>query len=136
MAFPDETGNTNTQEEMEGKTFDGMTLDARPEPAAALEAPPSSAPKRRTAREWLDNIALSLSSAQTEADVDAIATSEDVIKVTALWAPENNNGDAEKNRRNADNLADLKALLDEAMARVKEPPHDDGADDEFPGERP
>ena len=33
MAFPDETGNTNTIEEMEGKTFDGMTLDAQAEPA-------------------------------------------------------------------------------------------------------
>jgi phage recombination protein Bet len=37
MAFPDETGNTNTAEEMEGKTFEGMTLDARPEPSSAPE---------------------------------------------------------------------------------------------------
>lgn len=34
MAFPDETGNTNTMEEMEGKPFDGVTLDAG-EPASA-----------------------------------------------------------------------------------------------------
>lgn len=35
MAFPDETGNTNTAEEMEGKAFDnftGPTIDAKPEP--------------------------------------------------------------------------------------------------------
>lgn len=31
MAFPDETGNTNTIEEMEGKTFSGPTIDAEPE---------------------------------------------------------------------------------------------------------
>lgn len=28
MAFPEETGNTNTAEEMEGKTYEGMTVEA------------------------------------------------------------------------------------------------------------
>jgi phage recombination protein Bet len=128
MAFPDETGSTNTQEEMEGKIFDGVTLDASPEPATQAETLAASS-KRRTAREWLDNLALNLAAAQTQADVDAIATSDDVVKVSALWAPENNNGDAEKNRRNAANLDDLKALMAEAQARVKEDPHDPETDE-------
>lgn len=34
MAFPDECGNTNTTEEMEGKSFEGQTIDAEPSPAA------------------------------------------------------------------------------------------------------
>jgi hypothetical protein len=99
------------------------TAPARPEPAAAPAAA-ATTKRGRTAREWLDNLALNLSAAQTQADVDAIATSEDVVKVAALWAPENNNGDAEKNRRNAANLDDLNALMAEALARVKEAPHD------------
>lgn len=33
MAFPEQVGGTNTAEEMEGKTFEGVTLDASPEPA-------------------------------------------------------------------------------------------------------
>lgn len=41
-AFPEETGNTNTSDEMEGKSFDGMTLDAKAEPA-----PPAQALKAR-----------------------------------------------------------------------------------------
>jgi len=43
MAFPDETGNTNTAEEMEGKTFEGVTLDAQSEP------PQPAAPRVRDA---------------------------------------------------------------------------------------
>ena len=39
MAFPDETGNTNTAEEMEGKTFDGVVIDNQPEPAARQALP-------------------------------------------------------------------------------------------------
>ena len=34
MAFPDETGGSHTAEEMEGKTFDGVTLDAAPTTSA------------------------------------------------------------------------------------------------------
>ena len=37
MAFPDETGNTNTMEEMEGKTFDGVTINAPAEPRPAVQ---------------------------------------------------------------------------------------------------
>lgn len=116
-------------------TYQGTTLDHRPEPAA----PASAAPKRRSAREWLDNLAINLAAAQTQADVDAIATADDVVKVAALWGPENNNGDAEKNKRNAANLADLNALMAEALARVKETPHEPATadiDEIFPGDRP
>ncbi len=37
MAFPDETGNTNTAEEMEGRTFEGMTIDGAHTPAQKLQ---------------------------------------------------------------------------------------------------
>ena len=39
MAFPDQTGNTNTAEEMEGKTFEGVTIDAKAESAPLPKAP-------------------------------------------------------------------------------------------------
>ena len=38
MAFPDETGNSNTSEEMEGKHFEGVTIEA--ERPAVPERPP------------------------------------------------------------------------------------------------
>ena len=44
MAFPEQTGGTNTADEMEGKTFDGMTIDGSaehaPAPASAASAQP------------------------------------------------------------------------------------------------
>ena len=69
MAFPDETGNTNTMEEMEGKTFDGVTIDAPPQTLQRAqpsrlaspnveeipnfdEPPPSKSPLDK-ATEWL-----------------------------------------------------------------------------------
>ncbi len=51
MAFPDETGNSNTAEEMEGKSFAGMTIDAEPQPK-----PPQPAPaqlRQQTTAEYL-----------------------------------------------------------------------------------
>lgn len=39
MAFPEQTGGTNTAEEMDGKTFDGMTLEHAPAPAAEPQEP-------------------------------------------------------------------------------------------------
>jgi hypothetical protein len=128
----------------EDEDDDGQEGGASPQPPRHYNAAPAAAPpsptKRtgRNPREWLDNLALNLAAAQTKADVDTIATSDDVVKVTALWAPENDNGDAEKNRRNAANLADLNALMAEAWARVKETPHDPetGEVDDFPGATP
>lgn len=46
MAFPDETGNTNTSEEMEGKSFEGVTIEqepAAPKAAASVAAPAARA---------------------------------------------------------------------------------------------
>jgi hypothetical protein len=140
-------------DESEVETLHGAkTYDADEEqPVAQIHspAPPVNDPpperaktpnetKRRTAREWLDNLALNLSAAQTVADIDAIATSNDVVKITALWAPENNNGDAAKNQRIADNLRNLNALLSEAIARIRTPhdPETGEIDDTFPGDRP
>lgn len=68
MAFPEETGNTNTSEEMEGKAFEGTTLDARPEPEVpqtAIAHQPASAelvpsldeqPPRDAARDWASKL--------------------------------------------------------------------------------
>jgi hypothetical protein len=115
MAFPDETGNTNTQEEMEGKTFDGMTLDASHELPATAEV--LAAPPKRTAATWLVELRAKLDAAEDTAAVEAIAASEEVQKGLG-WL---------KNGA----LAELNAMLAEALARVKEPQHDDGVDDEL-----
>jgi hypothetical protein len=123
--------------------FNGTTLEGESEAAPPVNDPPperaktTNGGKRRTAREWLDNLVLNLSAAQTMADIDAIVTSDEVVKVAALWAPENNNGDAAKNQRNADNLRDLNALLSEAIARIRTPhdPETGEIDDGFPGDK-
>jgi hypothetical protein len=113
-AFPDLLRGLKTVEELRDTPpdgFRGTTLDARSEPVSPESTPataPSPAPKRRTAREWLDNLALSLAAAQTEADVDAIASSDEVQKALAGF------------RNGA--LSELNALMAEAMARVSAPP--------------
>jgi hypothetical protein len=141
-SFPDLLRGLKTVEELRDTppdTYRGTTLDARPEPAAS-DPPPSPAPAKRTgrtAREWLDELALRLTAAQTIADVDAIAASDEVVKLAALWAPENDNGDIEKNRRNAANLRELNALMSDAIARPYTP-HDpetgEVTEPEFPGD--
>lgn len=103
--------------------FNGTTLDHTPESTPAAP-PPSPAPKRRTAREWLDNLALSLSVAQTEADVDAIVATDEVQKALAGF------------RNGA--LSELNALMAEAMARVGTPhdPETGEVEEGFPGDKP
>lgn len=54
MAFPDETGNSNTAEEMEGKSFAGMTIDAEPEPAPQQP----TQPRQQTTAEYLGDDAI------------------------------------------------------------------------------
>ena len=44
MAFPDQTGSTNTAEEMEGKEFIGMTIDQQSSPLSAAPATPTRDP--------------------------------------------------------------------------------------------
>lgn len=136
MAFPDETGNTNTQEEMEGKTFDGVTLDHRAEPGAPLnDAIPervmaAPAPKP-SVMERIDSIRAELAAAPDEAAVTTIGGSPRVL--TALsWLRAG--GDERKSA-----LDELEAVLNEAYRRVKETPHDpdtgEVTEPEFPGDR-
>ena len=56
MAFPDETGNTNTEEEMQGKTFDGMTIDAKLEHARVLVDEAPAEPAHDGALEWANKV--------------------------------------------------------------------------------
>ena len=129
MAFPDETGNTNTQEEMEGKSFDGPTIDARPEPdhpkADTYGAEVPVAPKRQTVSAWLDTLRLRVAQCQTADELDHIATSDEIAK-------------AQKHLKNGA-LDDLNAIMADAMARLVAPVTDTvepAEDDTFPGDRP
>lgn len=83
MAFPDECGNTNTQEEMEGKTFDGVTLDHRAEPAAAIEAPPPPAPTQSVR----DMVRERLAECESAADVIAVGELPQVKRAEAKAPP-------------------------------------------------
>ena len=67
-AFPDETGNTNSMEEMEGKTFDGVVEDLTPQ-AAKLERPAPPPPDNAA---WIDAIAPKMDAAPTQDALDAI----------------------------------------------------------------
>ncbi len=105
MAFPDETGNTNTAEEMEGKGFEGMTLDAAPEPRSvaaprptsprpldavdadtipALDAEPQ--PPRDEASEKAARLIARIEAAATEDDLHAIAGDPGVAKGRAWFS--------------------------------------------------
>lgn len=74
-AFPEETGNDYAAEEMEGKEIaaGGIVIDGQPEPATVPETPVvSETPKRQTAAEWLDEIALELAATTDGVALDAI----------------------------------------------------------------
>ena len=68
MAFPEQTGGTNTADEMEGKTFDGMTIDHEPAPVPATMPAP------------VDHVAI------IQRKVAACADADCVVKLGAAWA--------------------------------------------------
>jgi phage recombination protein Bet len=133
MAFPDETGATATVEEMDGKSFDGPTIDAIPTPQgnvqpAELDHPKAEvfdrrdainteiplspqAPPKRTARQWLDDLRMRVAQCQTTAELDHIATSEEVRKASQHF----------KNGA----LTELNEIMADAMQRLSE--HADAA---------
>jgi len=85
MAFPEFSGGQPTAEEMEGKTFDGPTIDAQEPreqlpPPVSLAVPPPARPHRQTVHEWLDELGRDLERALTRADVEEIGDREQVIK--------------------------------------------------------
>lgn len=95
MGFPEETGNTNTAEEMEGKTFDGVTIDAKPEaPQKAIQqaAPvaypsqetPAPPPPKQTFSQFLTALKIELDACEGEDDYNVLLTREDVVKIVAI----------------------------------------------------
>jgi phage recombination protein Bet len=119
MAFPDETGNTNTEEEMAGKTFDGVTIDAEAKPAPHTEVysrrdeinrevaqvKPETAPAKRTGKMWLDELAAKIAACTTEAELVELTGSADITKALGWF----------KNGA----LSELNAMLADAMGRVR-----------------
>ena len=90
MAFPDETGNTNTAEEMEGKTFDGVTIDATPTQrsnnfAMPTQEMPTLAPAK-TPPTALDSISAKLAKCLTAVDVLTVGEAWGAHKAKALEA--------------------------------------------------
>ena len=148
MAFPDETGNSHTAEEMEGKSFDGPTIDAIPTPPGNVQPTPPDHPKagvssrrdqinaevpippaapRRTARQWLDDLRLRVAHCTSTEELDHIATGNDVRK-------------AQLHLRNGA-LDELNAIFADAMERMAAPPEAEPqdaeppeTDDMFPGD--
>jgi hypothetical protein len=148
-AFPDLLRGLKAVEELRDTppdTFRGTTIEApaapprSPPPASTarqaindeipsriMDAPP--APKRRTARDFLTELAATLDACQTIEEVDAVAQSDQVI--AALGALKNGA------------LSELNALLAEAIGRTQVDP-DPGtaesvaaeAEADFPGDRP
>lgn len=88
MAFPEETGNTNTAEEMEGKTFDGVTIDAKPEPVSRAvpapeiptldEAPAEPRKKGPTTAEWLASFKLAADACEGMSEYEELCEKPDV----------------------------------------------------------
>jgi phage recombination protein Bet len=128
MAFPEETGNTVTSEEMEGK-FDGPTIDhgvvqmpplprqdavlrAQPGEPARQVAPPAEPPaaeappkqRKQSVTSWLDALQLELDAAEGQAELDAICDRDDVKAATEKL------NDAAKQR--------LDAMIASALDRV------------------
>lgn len=127
MAFPDETGNSTTAEEMEGKTFDGVTIEAAVEdeiPQRIMDAPP----KKPSTRAWLEDLHATLSGCHTKEEIETISNTEQVQLALV--------------KLNPDRLAELKAMLAEAYERVGAIVDDDDGssaaepdgDDDFRGE--
>lgn len=113
MAFPEFSGGY-TAEEMEGKTgggdFAGMTLEAEISdaiPERVMQAPP---PPKRTARDWLADMALRLAGAADLAALDAIVVSPEVKRVA--------------DRLTNGALEEWESLLAENVERLHETPHD------------
>jgi len=123
-------------------SFRGATIEASREPAtshpdhpkagtfdrrAAINAAVPIAPKRQTARAWLDDLRLRVALCQTTEDLDQIATSDEIAK-------------AQKHLRNGA-LTELNEIMADAMERLVAR-QDDAAeaavaeDDTFPGDRP
>jgi hypothetical protein len=150
-AFPDLLRGLKTVEELRdtpADTYQGMTLDARPEPAAAPEPPatkdpngtggPTPGPRQPvppskrypvlyTANNgaWLAELIRVLGAAGSRAEVEEIGGLGPVNHALSN-APTNI-------------VADIKALLSDAFARFVETPHDPETgeiDDSFPGDRP
>ena len=138
MAFPDETGNTNTADEMEGKTFEGTTLDGEVDAAAQfvqertrISPPSGSADKiiaakvpKRTYRQLVDEVRQKLAGFTDRDDVVALAD-EPHVKYAIEHA-------------NAEVRQELSDLLADAYGRFAEQEEDAGPpdDDTFPGDRP
>lgn len=113
------------QPEWSGPTIDGAV--PTPEPEASLRdqvntevpMPASTAPRRRTNREWLDDLRLRVAQAATTEELDQIATSDEVRRAQAHF------------RNGA--LEELNAIFADAMERLAEV----AADEEpFPGDIP
>lgn len=137
MAFPDETGGAVTAEEMEGKDFVGPTIEGdavkgqtqtlRDRINDTVPFTKPAEPPRRTSRQWLEELRGVVAHCQTTAELDAIATSEEVRKAQQYF------------RDGA--LEELNGIFADAMGRLAEAEEDageDGAadDDSFPGDRP
>jgi hypothetical protein len=98
-AFPEETGNDYTAEEMSGKEIEagGIVIDGHAEhapdlepelaPVSATETVPEEAPPPNAGTrfgitdpgKWLDALNLDLSHAQTPEEIDAILACQDVV---------------------------------------------------------
>ena len=129
-AFPDLLRGLKAVEELRDTppdTFRGTTVDASPAPTPRSPPPPASSarqaindeipdrvmnapppPKRRTARDFLTELAATLDACQTIEEVDAVAQSDQVI--AALSALKNGA------------LSELNALLAEAIGRTQVDP--------------
>ena len=117
MAFPEQTGGTNTSDEMEGKTFDGVTIDQPrrvalpPEVAAdsipSLDEPPAPPTKGDIEAQAIAKVQAHLDRAIDEEGVHSIKGSNMVVSLYAKGT------DAGKDT--------LNRMFQQSLARFAEP---------------
>jgi phage recombination protein Bet len=88
-AFPDETGSTNSMEEMEGKTFDGVVEDLTPPPPKLerpASAPKKEPPSKMTNVDWISRIEPDMDATPTQDALDALLVNPRVKEWSATFA--------------------------------------------------